>query len=128
MVIAASQFFPSAYLASWHLCISMIITVMIKCQNRMVQNKAQPRKASTFPPNLPAGEPSGIRLKFLTSQPAGYTKQIMGEWGGRWKPHTPTDVTWPKFVCVFFFRLIRDCCPRFCVRKKILGQPLSLFW
>lgn len=75
MVIAASQFFPGAYLASWHLCIPMIILVMIKCQNRTVQNKAQTRKASTFPPNLPAGEHSGIRLRLLASQPAGYTKQ-----------------------------------------------------
>lgn len=49
MVIAVSQFFPRAYLASWHLCALMIIAVMIKCQNRKVQNKAQPPEGKHIP-------------------------------------------------------------------------------
>lgn len=79
-----------------------IITVMIKCQNRTVQNKAQPWKASTFPQNLPAGEPSAIRLRFLTSQPAG----TLNKGGGGEMMETidiPADMTWPVFVFFLFF-------------------------
>lgn len=123
MVIAVSQFFPSAYLASWHLYTPMIITAMIKCQNRTSKIRHSPRKASTFLPNLPAREPSGIGWRFLTSQPTGYTTQIQGERGGRREPHAPAVTIWPN--C--FFPLIRDCCLRFCVRRKTLGRPLSLF-
>lgn len=69
----------------------MIITVMLKCQNRTVQNKAQPPGADAFPLSLPAGEPSAIRLRFLPSQPAAYPKQTQGRGGGRRQnPHTST--------------------------------------
>ncbi len=72
---------------------------MIKCQNRTVQIKAQPWKASTVPQNLTAEEPSAIRLRFLTSQPAGNTNK--GGGGRWWKPHTYLQI----WLGLFFFFL-----------------------
>ena len=57
---------------------------------------------STFPPNLLAGELLGIRPRFLTSQPAGCTKQRGRVWGWVRQPET-TPRTYRCNVTYFFF-------------------------